>query len=118
MDGKNKKKSAKSPVMESVSSEPEKEEDEASPSMEEYFKNAKQKLEQLMKGMEDDEFYEDLQDLEINSEDESDNEDEEYSDEKDESWRVLHLDWNAWPSSVEIYDFHGLIFLEMTFFVW
>lgn len=70
--------------MDSVSSEHEDEEDEASPSMEEYFRNAREKLEELMRGMEDGEFYEDLQDLKIGSEDESfSDEEEEYSNEEE-----------------------------------
>lgn len=87
LEGKSKrKKPAKSLKVETISSEHEDEEDDASPSMEEYFKNAREKLEQLMRGMEDGEFYEDLQDLKLSSEDESfDDEEEESGDEKEES---------------------------------
>lgn len=88
LEGKSKrqKKPAKSSEVGSVSSDQEDEEDEASPSMEEYFRNAREKLEELMRGMEDGEFYEDMQDLKISSEDESyDDEEEEYNNEKEES---------------------------------
>ncbi|XP_045109893.1 uncharacterized protein C9orf85 homolog isoform X2 [Portunus trituberculatus] len=87
LEGKTKrrKKPNKSSEVESVTSEHENEEDEVAVSMDEYFKNARQKLEELMKEMEDDEFYEDLQDLNLNSEDESYDEEEEDSDEKEDS---------------------------------
>ncbi|XP_063879567.1 uncharacterized protein LOC135110874 isoform X2 [Scylla paramamosain] len=86
LEGKTKrrKKPIKSSEVESVTSEHENEEDEVAVSMDEYFKNARQKLEELMKEMEDDEFYEDLQDLDLNSEDESHDE-EEGSDEREDS---------------------------------
>lgn len=87
LEGKTKrrKKPAKNSEMESVTSEHEDEEPEVAVSMDEYFKNARQKLEELMKEMEDDEFYEDLQDLDLNSDDESCDEEEEDSDERKSS---------------------------------
>lgn len=87
LEGKTKrrKKPGKNSEVESVTSEHENEEPEVGVSMDEYFKNARQKLEELMKEMEDDEFYEDLQDLDLNSDDESCDEEEEDSDERKSS---------------------------------
>ncbi|KAG0719130.1 hypothetical protein GWK47_007375 [Chionoecetes opilio] len=66
------------------SEEKEDKEDEAPLNMDEYFRNARQKLEQLMKGMEDDDIDEEFQDLKLSSDDELED-DEEDSDEGEES---------------------------------
>lgn len=55
------------------------EEEEDTMNMDEYFRNARQKLEELMKGI-DDEFYEHLEDLNLSSDDGCDDEEDDSDD--------------------------------------
>lgn len=55
------------------------EEEEDTMNMDEYFRNAREKLEELMKGI-DDEFYEHLEDLNLSSDDGCDDEEDDSDD--------------------------------------